>query len=155
MPIKFPSIEYVEEFKKRINESEEYAKAAATWEGDLMFIIEGEGDLMDEGDKFILYLDLWHGKCRDLKLMLDEDEKPDVSFKIRGPESVWRSISEEGTNAINMIMTNQLQAEGDMNKLMRATKPAMVLTKIQTGIELEYLTREEADKLRAELEKQQ
>ncbi|MHA1378254.1 MAG: SCP2 sterol-binding domain-containing protein [Candidatus Helarchaeota archaeon] len=153
MPIKFPSIEYVEEFKKRINESEKYAKAAATWEGDLMFIIEGEGDLMDEGDKFILYLDLWHGKCRDLKLMLDEDEKPDVSFKIRGPESVWRSISEEGANAINMIMTNQLQAEGDMNKLMRATKPAIVLTEIQTGIELEYLTREEADKLRAELEK--
>lgn len=154
MPFKFPSFEYIEEFKKRINESEKYAKAAETWEGDLMFIIEGEGDLMDEGDKFILYLDLWHGKCRDIKLMLDEDEKPDVAFKIRGAESIWRSISEEGANAINMIMTNQLQAEGDMNKLMRSTKPAMVLTEIQTGIELEYLSREEAEELRAEIEKQ-
>lgn len=150
--VKFPSFEYCEIYKKKINESEEYAKAAAEWEGDLMFIIEGEGDLLEEGDRFILYLDLWHGKCRDIQLMLDEDEKPDVAFKIRGSESVWRSISEEGTNAINLIMTNQLTAEGDMNKLMRATKPSMLLTKIQQTIDLEYLTPEEAEELRAEVE---
>ena len=151
--VKFPSFEYCELYKKLINESEEYEKAAAEWEGDLMFIIEGEGDLLEEGEKFILYLDLWHGKCRDVKLMLDEDEKPDVAFKIRGGESVWRSIGEEGANAINLIMTNQLTAEGDMNKLMRSTKPAIILGKIQQSMDVEYLTPEEADELRAEVEK--
>jgi putative sterol carrier protein len=152
--VKFPSFEYCEIYKKKINESEEYAKAAAEWEGDLMFIIEGEGDLLEDGEKFILYLDLWHGKCRDVKLMLEEDEKPDVAFKIRGGESVWRKISDEGANAINLIMTNELQAEGDMNKLMRATKPALLLAKIQISIGVDYLTPEEADELRAEIEKQ-
>ena len=154
MPFKFPSVEFCEEYKKRINESEEYAKAAATWEGDLMLIIEGEGDLMDEGDFFILYLDLWHGECRDVNFMIQEDEKPDVAFKIRGSESTWRKVTEEGANTINLLMSGELTAEGDMNKLMRSAKPAMLLSKIQQSIDIEYVTREEGEALREQIKKE-
>ena len=149
--MKFPSIEYCEQYMNKINESEEYEKAAKDWEGDMMYIIEGEGDQLEEGDFFILYLDLWHGKCRDLRLMLKEEEKPDVAFKIRGKESVWRNIMEEGQDAIKLIMANELSVEGDMSKIMRATKAAFVLTKLAREFELDYLTPEEADELRKKI----
>jgi len=39
MSIKFPSDEWIEELCARLNASETYAQAAATWEGDNIFII--------------------------------------------------------------------------------------------------------------------
>ena len=123
--VKFPSKEWCETYQKLLNESEEYEAAATEWEGDMMYIIEGEGEDLPADEKVMLYLDLWHGKCREAGVVFDEGEKPDVAFKVRGPESVWKIINEGKEDPIKLIMTQRLSVEGDMNKIMRAGKAAL------------------------------
>ena len=55
MGYKFPSQAWADQFMQEINGSDAYASAAKTWEGDIFLAIEEGG---------ALYLDLWHGKCR-------------------------------------------------------------------------------------------
>jgi hypothetical protein len=40
----FPSDDWLETYRRRINESAEYRDAAATWEGDVAFLLEAEPD---------------------------------------------------------------------------------------------------------------
>ncbi len=39
MAFKYPSEEWLKELESRLNASESYAQAAATWEGDCIFVI--------------------------------------------------------------------------------------------------------------------
>jgi putative sterol carrier protein len=52
-----------------INKSEAYAEAAKTWEGDFYFVVEPSGT---REEPVILYIDLWHGKCREAFEVADE-----------------------------------------------------------------------------------
>ena len=47
MAIKFPSEEWIKELSARLNSSETYAQAAATWEGDTTFVILPDADYPD------------------------------------------------------------------------------------------------------------
>ena len=64
MAIPFMSGEWAEALKDAINANDAFKEAAVTWEGDFYFIAE-----MKDGSKSTVYLDLWHGACRDLSLI--------------------------------------------------------------------------------------
>jgi putative sterol carrier protein len=72
MAYKFPSQEWVVQFVEEINRSEAYADAATTWEGDVLIVVEGQGGA---------YLDLWHGKCRNMEF-LDDPTQKDAEFTL-------------------------------------------------------------------------
>jgi hypothetical protein len=42
----FPSDDWLETYRRRINESAEYRDAAATWEGDVAFLLERWKDVI-------------------------------------------------------------------------------------------------------------
>jgi hypothetical protein len=52
----FPSAEYVEAIKEKLNTDERYAKIAQNWEGDMRLILEPDGSLHET---MWLYLDLF------------------------------------------------------------------------------------------------
>jgi len=61
MTLSFPSAEWVEEFKKQINSSEGYKKAAATWTaGVVALIISAKPEIGIQEDAGI-WLDLHQG----------------------------------------------------------------------------------------------
>ena len=60
MAIPFMSGEWAEALKDAINANDAFKEAAVTWEGDFYFIAE-----MKDGSKSTVYIDLWHGACRD------------------------------------------------------------------------------------------
>jgi hypothetical protein len=66
----FPSEEWLAEYVERINDSPSYKEAAATWEGDVAYVIEAEPDRGLEEDVWA-WLDLWHGECRGGKVRHD------------------------------------------------------------------------------------
>ena len=63
MPV-FPSQEWLTEYVDLINASKEYEEAASSWEGDLSYVLEREPDKKVPDDVWV-WIDLWHGKCRD------------------------------------------------------------------------------------------
>ena len=58
----FPSDEWVRQFKDALNNNTSYEEVAKDWEGDFLFIVTPDDGLKKE---VILYIDLWHGKCRN------------------------------------------------------------------------------------------
>ncbi|MFW9832214.1 MAG: sterol carrier protein, partial [Candidatus Thorarchaeota archaeon] len=69
---KFGDPEWIVSFVKTLNENKAYEEAAETWEGDFLFIIwpskEGGND-----EEIVMWMDLWHGKCRDFAMLLNRD----------------------------------------------------------------------------------
>ncbi|MHA1143867.1 MAG: SCP2 sterol-binding domain-containing protein [Candidatus Helarchaeota archaeon] len=116
--VKYFSPEWGVEFCKAINSNEKYQKAAATWEGDFIFV-----STSDEGD-IHLYMDLWHGECRGTKKVGPDDT---AEFVITGPYEQWVKVAKKEADPIQLMMVGELKLEGDMTKIMRATKAAVEL----------------------------
>ena len=148
--VEFPSQEYCDIFKQKLNENPAYKKAAENWEGDMMYIIEGEDNDLPAGENVIIYMDLWHGDCNSAKILFEETEKPGCEYKVRGPESTWKKVNSGEAEPIQLIMTQQLKVEGDLNKIMKATKAAIILAQTAASIPMDYMAQEKFMKMKEE-----
>lgn len=133
-PIKFPSDDWAKAFMEEINQSEAYAEAAETWEGDFYFIVTPEGALKEP---VYLYFDLWHGKCRDGFLATDPQAKK-PAFMITATLGQWRKVIEKKLDPMQGLMTRQLKLQGDMVKIMKAVKAAQELVNCATKVPTEF-----------------
>jgi len=119
----FPTNEWLQAFKEAVNRSEAYARAAKSWEGDFYFVITPEGRLRQP---LYLYVDLWHGTCREAYLVENPDEKQ-PAYRLKAPPRVWKKIITRELDPIKGILTRQLQLEGDIMQVMRNVKAAQEL----------------------------
>ena len=90
MAIKFPSDEWIKELSVKLNVSESYAKAAATWEGDNIFVVLPDADY---ADTTYLYINLQHGKASDARKLNSLDEQKAL-FTTSAPFNTWRRVLE-------------------------------------------------------------
>jgi len=126
----FGSDEWMKAFLEAINSSQAYADAAKTWEGDFYFIVDPGGPIDEE---IVMYVDLWHGKCREAYRVADRSAK-EPEFVINAPESVWRKVIEKQLDPIQGMMTRQLKLKGNMVKIMKAVKAAKELVECTTQV---------------------
>ncbi len=130
----FPSPEWFEQLKNEINRSEAYASSAKTWEGDFYFIIKPWGTRQEPVK---VYLDLWHGKCRDAhEVTGPETKKPE--FVITGTLDTYRQIFTGKLDPIQALMTRKLELQGNLGKIMKAVKATLDLVKCCGQIETQY-----------------
>ena len=123
MAFKFPSEEWVKEFAEQLNASEAYAKSAADWEGDFIFV--SEPDKVSSETRY-LFVGLYHGKCTDAAEVSSEDERK-AEYVIRAPYSTWRKVIEGKLDPIQGMMTRKLKLKGNMTKILRDPKAAKEL----------------------------
>jgi putative sterol carrier protein len=122
----FASQEWLDAFVAAINGSKKYEEAAKDWEGDFNFILEPGGPI---NERRMMYLDLWHGKCRKAELVLDKDiDKYKPEFTIAGTLATWRKINEKKLDGTQALLTRQLKLTGNMSKVMRATGATRALS---------------------------
>ena len=134
MAFQFPSDAWVKALMEDLNRSEAYAEAAKTWEGDFYFIVDPGGAL----DKtVILYMDLWHGKCRDAYQVTDESAKNPV-FRMSAPVATWKKVLTKKLDPIQGLVTGQLKLKGNMAMVMKNVKAAKELVESCTRIETEF-----------------
>jgi len=132
--IKFGSEEWVQALKDAINASEGYADAAKTWEGDFYFIVDPGGPIEKE---IVMYMDLWHGKCRNAFLAKNRAEKK-PAFVINAGLPAWRKVIDKKLDPIQGMMTRQLKLQGDMVKIMKAVKASKELVECTTRVPTEF-----------------
>ena len=65
---RFPSDEWLTQYRDLINGSGEYRESAEDWEGDVAFFLEAEPDRGVPQD-LVAWLDLWHGECRGARMI--------------------------------------------------------------------------------------
>ena len=132
--LKFLSDEWIKALCQELNRSESYAQAAKNWEGDFYFIVEPEGEMTGP---VIFYMDLWHGKCREAKLITDEKEKDPV-FRMSAPLSSWRKVISKELDPIQGLLTRRLKLKGNMAMIMRNVKAAQELVECCTRVPTEF-----------------
>lgn len=134
MGIQFATDEWIKALMAEVNQSAAYAKAAKTWEGDFYFIVDkGEGIPED----VYMYMDLWHGECREAYKVDDPAEK-NPAFVMNAPVSVWQQVFQKKIDPIRGMMSGKLKLKGNMMKVIKTPKAAIELVECCTQIDTVY-----------------
>lgn len=128
MAVKFPSQEWADAMKQEVNSSEAYADAAKSWEGDFYFVISDSDQL--------IYMDLWHGECREATYTTDSAAR-NPEFRIAAKKEQWDKVLQGKLDPIQGMMTRQLKLEGNLMKIMQNVKAAQELVRCATRVETE------------------
>ncbi|MFX0172392.1 MAG: SCP2 sterol-binding domain-containing protein [Candidatus Hodarchaeota archaeon] len=137
----FPSEEWAQANVKKINSNEAYATAAATWEGDFFFVIEpDESGPKDFDEPIVMYMDLWHGKCRKSYLVTPDNPAPEkVEYEWSGKYSNWLQLLKgEAKDPVKALMQRKFKLKGNMAKILKAVKAAKELVRSATLVEEDY-----------------
>lgn len=134
MSIPFPSDDWIKAMMEDLNNSAAYLEAAKNWEGDFYFVIQPSGTLDHE---VTLYMDLFHGKCREAFAPADPCEKT-PAFRLAGPATTWKKVMTKKLDPMQAMMTGQLKLTGNMSMVMKNVRAAKELVESCTRIETEF-----------------
>lgn len=138
----FPSDEWLAIYAERINASEEYLEAAATWEDVIAFVFEAEPDkgVLDET---CAWMDLWHGACRSAR-MVSPAEGASAPYVIRAPYTRWKEVLRGELDPIKGMMQGKLKIQGDLPTIVRYVRAANELVHLTSMVPTEFLDEREA-----------
>ena len=116
MSAQFPSLEWLQGLEEKLNSDEKYAQVAKNWEGDLLFIINPEGNL---NEQLTFYLDLWHGACRSVDFNPEPGKYPDPVFTLTANYNNITAVLTGKLDPMTAMMTNKLKVKGSLGYMMR------------------------------------
>ena len=134
MAIKFPSDQWIKELSAQLNASESYAQAAATWEGDNIFVVLPDADYPDTT---YLYINLQHGKASDARQLSSLDEQKAL-FTTSAPFNTWRRVLEGRLDPIQGMFSGKLKLVGSMAQVQRNPKATYALVKVAAQIDSDF-----------------
>lgn len=132
----FPSEEWLQELKAKLNSDARYSEIAKNWEGDLFFFIEPEGNLKE---RLTFYLDLWHGTCRNIEYMPSPDVHPNPTFTLSASYKDITSILTGKLNPMTAMMTSKLKVKGSMGYMMRNVPTVLDFVRVAQEVTSEIL----------------
>jgi putative sterol carrier protein len=128
----FLSQDWLNAYMEALNENTDYEEAAKTWEGSFIFQVDDDKTL---NEPIRAYMDLWHGKCREVrKAEPDETAEYVVSSSIEN----WRKLLEGEFGPIKGLISRKLRLEGSMTKVMRYMKAAVQLVETTKQIPTKF-----------------
>lgn len=135
MPL-FPTDPWFQELIARIRDSDAYRLAAATWEGDVAFVIEAEPD-KGVPETVWAWLDLWHGDCRGGGVV-DASKGEAARYVIAAPYSRWREVLEGDLDPIRGMMQGKLRVRGDLPTIVRYVNAANELVHLTSTVDTQF-----------------
>lgn len=132
----FPTDPWFQGLIERINGSAEYEAAAASWEGDVAFLVESEPDKRFPEDVWGL-LDLWHGKCRGGGVV-DPGSGGRARYVIRAPYSRWKQVVRGELDPVKGMMQGKLKVQGDLPTIVRYVRAANELVRLTGQLETSF-----------------
>jgi putative sterol carrier protein len=112
---KFPSDEWLNLFEEKLNTDTRYAEIAKNWEGDVFLSVKPGGELEEPVD---IYLDLWHGKCRQA-YFIDNGFQREAAFYLIGNYEDYLRVLTGDLHPMQAMLTRKLSVKGNMSLLMR------------------------------------
>ena len=132
----FPSEEWLQGLKAKLNSDARYSEIAKHWEGDLFFFIEPEGNLKE---RLTFYLDLWHGTCRNVEYMPAPASYPNPTFTL---SAYYKNITDILTGKLNpmtAMMTSKLRVKGSLGYMMRNVPTVLDFVRVAQEVTKEIL----------------
>jgi putative sterol carrier protein len=130
MPILFPSDEWIKALKDQLNASASYAEIAKNWEGDFYFHV----DWPSGAPPTLLYIDLWHGKCRDAFLVTDANaRKP--AFRLSASIGNFARVIKGELDPLQAMVTGKIKVQGNMVMMMKNIPTVLEFVRVCQQIE--------------------
>ncbi|HEY44900.1 MAG TPA: hypothetical protein G4O11_13045 [Anaerolineae bacterium] len=138
MAYPFPSEEYVQAVMNVLNNDQQYAEVAKNWEGDLLFVIEPDKGAESTDLPMTLYFNLWHGKCREVRVIDPEvEEVPDVAFTLIAPQANYLRVLRGELDPMQAMITRRLKVEGSMAYMLRNVPTVLHFVRCCSSVEIE------------------
>ncbi len=116
------SEDWAQQWAEELRASDNYRAAAATWEGSLALVMSSE-----DSDSKAVFVDLWHGECRDAR-QANDDDRATADFVIAGDVETWKQVLAGTLEPVMGIMSARLKLErGSLATLVPQVKAAQEL----------------------------
>ena len=132
----FPSEEWLQGLENKLNSDPRYNEIAKNWEGDLLFLIEPDGNLKE---RLTFYLDLWHGHCRKVEYKPEVASYPKPTFTLTASYKDITSILLGKLNPMTAMMTSKLKVKGSMGYMMRNVPTVLDFVRVAQEVTTEIL----------------
>ncbi len=119
---KFPTQEWLTTLYDKLNTDLNYARVAKNWEADMKVIVEPGGTLTD---RVVIYLDLWHGKCRGAEIITTPEMDRKAAFILKAPYDNIKRIFMGKLDPIQAMLTRKIGVEGNMMMMLRNVPTVM------------------------------
>ena len=138
MHYQFPSPEWLQALKEKVNSDEKYAQAASKWEGEIVFWIEPGGPIEET---LIFFIDLWHGKCRDAYMIENEQQLKDLSpaYILTSPYHSFVRILKGQLDPMQAMITRKLKVQGSMGYMIRNVPSVLEFVRCAKEIETKFI----------------
>jgi putative sterol carrier protein len=131
----FPSEAWLDDFVNFLNTDENYARIAKNWEGDMNFVIQPGGHIVEEQT---IYLDLWHGKCRDAYFVRGETPHKIAAFTLQAPYPNYVRILKGEIDPMQAMLTRKLVVKGNMAYMLRNVPVVLDFVRCLREVTSEY-----------------
>lgn len=134
----FPSEEWLKEYKKQIDSSEEYKKAAAEWTAGAVVLVITKDQSIGLNEDYCIWLDLLKGACREAKkVTFDEGQK--APFVIQGEYARWKQVVRKELDPVKGMMQGKLKLKGALPTIVRFVKASQELVECSTRVPTKFL----------------
>ncbi|WP_234553514.1 SCP2 sterol-binding domain-containing protein [Thermus caliditerrae] len=118
---------WAQAYCQKLNASEAYKKAAATWEGSLALRVRPDPSQgLPQGVAVVL--DLWHGACRGVEVVEGEVE---ADFVIEADLATWQEVLEGRLEPLTALMRGFLELKrGSIAALAPYAQAAQELVRV-------------------------
>jgi putative sterol carrier protein len=134
----FPSPEWLQALKDKLNSDEKYAQTAQKWEGEIVFFIEAGGPIQET---MIFYTDLWHGECRDAFTVSDEVQLKELApaFILTAPYQTFVRVLKGQLDPMQAMITRKLKVQGSMGYMMRNVPTVLEFVRCAKEIDTDFV----------------
>lgn len=140
MAYPFPSQAWVQALISILNSDNRYAEIARNWEGDLVFAVEPDDDGQSndpQAQVVRIYLDLWHGKCRDGYMVEDGMAvAPPAKYVLSALRSNFLRILSGELDAMQAMLTRRLRVDGSMAYMLRNVPTVLDFVRCTKRVEI-------------------
>ena len=133
MKFEFPSKEWVQAYKKALNNSEKYRIAAGSWQhGAISMVVQSdpESGLMNP---FCVWLDVAGGQCHDARQVTLE-EAYGAPFCLIATYKRWIDVLSRRLDPIAGMVTRRIELRGNLLTMMRYVRSAKVMVQCGASI---------------------
>lgn len=126
MPYEILSEDWMSAFQDTINHSQAYKAASRTWEWPVVLMVQADAGMGIPADRS-MYLDLWHGECRQAHAAT-ADDLARSAFIISANPSTWKQVFDHTLEPVAALMRGKLAlAKGSIITLIRYAPAAKEL----------------------------
>lgn len=104
----------------------------------LVELLEQIEENIVDGDTVYSWLDLHDGTCREVAVLSDLDER-ERGFVLSGEYETWKDLTSGEADVISLIMSGDMELDGDMQKMLQYSDAAVALTDVAADTESRFL----------------